>query len=42
MIYLDTSTLLAFTLTKRMEPARFAVVSLLFEQIDRGAACHPE
>lgn len=37
MIYLDTSVLLAFTLTKRMEPARFQAVSRLFELIDQGA-----
>ncbi len=37
MIYLDTSTLLAFTLAKSIEPARFEAVSLLFQHIDRGA-----
>jgi len=33
MISLDTSVLLAFTLTKRMEPARLEAVSRLFELI---------
>ena len=37
MVYLDTSVLLAFTLTKRMEPARFRAASKLFELIDQGA-----
>jgi predicted nucleic acid-binding protein len=37
MVYLDTSILLAFTLTKRMEPARFQAASRLFELIDQGA-----
>ena len=37
MIYLDTSVLLAFTLTKGMEPARSQSASRLFELIDQGA-----
>ncbi|MBI4758429.1 MAG: PIN domain-containing protein [Chloroflexi bacterium] len=37
MVYLDTSALLAFTLTKTMEPARFQVASKLFELINQGA-----
>jgi predicted nucleic acid-binding protein len=37
MVYLDTSVLLAFTLTKRMEPSRFQAASRLFELIDQGA-----
>jgi predicted nucleic acid-binding protein len=36
MIYLDTSVLLAFTLTKDVEPERFAVVSKLFALIEAG------
>jgi predicted nucleic acid-binding protein len=30
MVYVDTSVLLAFTLTKGMEPARFQAASRLF------------
>lgn len=37
MVYLDTSVLLAFTLTKGMEPARFQAASKLFELINQGA-----
>jgi len=37
MVYLDTSVLLAFTLIKRMEPARFQAASRLFELINQGA-----
>jgi len=36
VIYLDTSVLLAFTLARKMEPARFEAVSKLFQLIDRG------
>lgn len=36
MFYLDTSVLLAFTLTRRMEPARFQAASRLFELVDQG------
>ncbi len=36
MIYLDTSVLLAFTLARKLEPARFEVVSKLFQLIDLG------
>lgn len=36
MFYLDTSVLLAFTLTKKMEPNRFQAASRLFELIDQG------
>ena len=31
MLYLDTSVLLAYTLTKTMEPFRFQVTSELFQ-----------
>lgn len=34
MFYLDTSVLLAFTLTRKMEPDRFQTASRLFELID--------
>jgi len=37
MTYLDTSVLLAFTLAKRVEPARFHAACRLFELIDQGA-----
>jgi len=34
--YLDTSVLLAFTLTRNLEPERYRVVSRLFDLIDTG------
>ena len=37
MLYLDTSVLLAYTLTKTMEPSRFQVTSELFQLVNRGA-----
>ncbi len=36
MIYLDTSALLAFTLTKTLEPERFAATARLFDLINTG------
>lgn len=36
MIYLDTSVLLAFTLTKTMEPERFKATVRLFDLINTG------
>jgi len=35
MLYLDTSVLLAYTLTKTMEPSRFQVTSELFQLVNR-------
>lgn len=36
MIYLDTSVLLAFTLTKTLEPERFDAAARLFDLINSG------
>ena len=36
MLYLDTSVLLAYTLTKTMEPFRFQVTSELFQLVNQG------
>lgn len=37
MIYLNTSVLLAFTLTRETEPARFTATSQLFARIEAGS-----
>lgn len=36
MLYLDTSVLMAYTLTRTMEPSRFQSTAQLFELINRG------
>jgi len=36
MLYLDTSVLLAYTLTKTMDPLRFQVISELFQLVNQG------
>jgi predicted nucleic acid-binding protein len=36
MLYLDTSVLLAYTLTKTIEPQRYEATRQLFEMIERG------
>ena len=36
MLYLDTSVLLAYTLTKTIEPSRFQVTSELVQLVNRG------